>query len=177
MAAIKTRNEMLLLGVLIAVVFFGGNYFAYDWLTKQQAKLKLDIARMRADNAETEVALQEADLWAQRKAWVSTQQPPMAGDEGSTKAAVLESVLKGARDNKLEIQQQNLGDSEPTAAGTRLNVAVKVKGGLEPLVRWLTALEKPESFYAVTSFSLKADQDMKSYICEVRVARYFKKQP
>ncbi len=174
MSIVKTRNEKLLLGVLIAVVFIGGNYFGYDWLAQQQAKLKLDVARLRADNAEAELALEESDMWAQRKAWIAAQEPAMAGDEGTTKAAVLEAVLKGARENKLEVQEQNLGDVEQGAAGTRVNVAVKVKGGMEPLVKWLTSLEKPDQFYAITSFSLKADQDLKSYICDVRIARYFK---
>ena len=44
----------------------------------------------------------------------------------------------------------------------------------QDVVKWLTALGKADQFYAVTSFSLKADTDQKSFICDVRVARYFK---
>jgi hypothetical protein len=56
----------------------------------------------------------------------------------------------------------------------RVNVSVKVKGSMEALVKWLTALEKPEQFYAISSFSLKADQDQKSMVCTLQIARYFK---
>jgi hypothetical protein len=45
---------------------------------------------------------------------------------------------------------------------------------MEGLVNWLTALQKPDQFYAVSSFSLQADQDQKSMICTLRIARYFK---
>jgi hypothetical protein len=95
-------------------------------------------------------------------------------DEGDAKAQVLEYVLKGARDNQLEIEEQNLNDVEHGAGGARVNVSVKVKGAMESLVKWLTAIEKPDQFYAVTSFSLKADQDQKSFVCTVRFARFFK---
>ena len=42
------------------------------------------------------------------------------------------------------------------------------------LLPWLTALEKPDDFYAISLFSLKADQDQKSFDCTLQVARYFK---
>ena len=47
-------------------------------------------------------------------------------DEGDAKAQVLEYVLKGARDNKLEIIDQSLNDVQHGAAGTRVNVSVGV---------------------------------------------------
>ena len=102
-----------------------------------------------------------------------SKQPPL-GDEGEAKAAVLEYVQKGARANKLEIVEQSLNDVQRTAGGTRVNVSVKVKGSMEDLVTWLTGLEKPDDFYAVSLFSLKADQDQKSFDCTVQIARYFK---
>ncbi len=86
----------------------------------------------------------------------------------------MEAVLKGARDNKLEIVEQSLNDAEPGSAGTKVNVSVKVRGSMEGLARWLTDLQKPEQFYAVSSFVLRADQDQKSMICTLQVARFFK---
>ena len=82
--------------------------------------------------------------------------------------------MKGAHDNKLEILEQNLNDSQHGAAGTRINVSVKVKGSMQDLCKWLTALQKPDQFYAVSLFSLKADQDQKSMVCTLQIARYFK---
>jgi hypothetical protein len=170
-----TKNEKFLLVCLFAVAFCVGNFFGYRWLVQKQQSLDLSLATMKADQAEAKVDLQESALWSHRKAWISSQQPAMT-DEGDAKAAVLEQVLKGARDNKLEIVDQSLNDVQHGAAGTRVNVSVKVKGPMQALVEWLTALQKPEQFFAISSFSLKADQDQKSMVCTLQIARYFKTQ-
>jgi len=170
---VRTKNEKVLLAILAAIVFVSGNVFSYRWLAQKQSSLQLAYAQLRADQAEAKIDLQESDLWAQRKAWVSDHEPPL-GDEGDAKAQVLEYVLKGARDNKLEIMEQSLNDVQHGAGGTRVNVSVKVKGPMQGLCKWLTDLQKPDQFYAISSFSLKADQDLKSMVCTLQIARYFK---
>lgn len=170
----QTKNEKYLLGVLVAVVFVMGNFYGYRWLSQQQKKQDMTVASLRADEAEARLALAETDLWKQRKAWIGDHQPVLGSDEGTAKADVLEYVLKGARENKLEIVEQSLNDVQHGAAGTRVNVSVKVKGTMQDLVKWLTALENPTKFYAVSLFSLKADQDQKSMLCTLQISRYFK---
>jgi hypothetical protein len=170
-----TRNETILLWALGAVVFGIVNYLGYGWLSTKQTALDHQYRGLRADQAEAKVDLVELDLWAQRKTWIAEHEPPL-GNEGDAKAQLLEAVLKGARDNKLEIMEQSLNDAEPGPAGTKVNVSVKVKGSMEGLARWLTDLEKPDQFYAVSSFVLRADQDEKSMICTLQVARYFKNE-
>ena len=171
---VQTKNEKYLLALLVAVLFLGGNYYGYRWLSQQQATQNLTVARLRADQAEARLALAQTALWTQRKAWITEHQPSLGGDEGSAKAEVLEYVLKGARENKLEIVEQSLNDVQHGAAGTRVNVSVKVKGSMQDLVKWMTSLENPTQFYAVSLFSLKADQDQKSMLCTLQIARYFK---
>ena len=169
----RTRNEKILLLILAAIAFVGGNYFGYQWLAKKETSLRLVEANLKADEAEGKVALLQANTWAQRKEWITAHQPKM-GDEGETKSDVLNYVLKGARDNKLEVMEQNLNDVQRGASGTRVNVTVKVKGSMQDLAKWLTSLEKPADFYAVSKLSLKADQDQKSMVCSLEIARYFK---
>ncbi len=155
------------------MLFVAGNFFGYRWLAQKQSALQLKEAQLRADQAEAQVDLQQSDLWAQRKAWVNEHEPPL-GDEGDAKAQVLNYVVKGAHDNKLEVTEQSLGDVQHGAAGTRINVSVKVKGSMQDLCKWLTDLQKPDQFYAISSFSLKADQDQKSMVGTLQIARYFK---
>jgi hypothetical protein len=163
----------VLLVVLAVIVFACLNFYGYRWLSQKQAALRLSEASLRADQAEAEVDLQQAALWQKNMAWINDHQPPLS-DEGDAKAQLLEYVLKGARDNKLEVQEQNLNDTQHTLGGTQINVSVKVKGSMQDLVKWLTALEVPDQFYAVSLFSLKADQDQKSFICSLQFARYYK---
>jgi hypothetical protein len=45
---------------------------------------------------------------------------------------------------------------------------------MRDLAEWLAPLQKPDDFYAITLFSLKADSDLKSFDCTLQVARDFK---
>jgi hypothetical protein len=159
--------------ILVAIAFLGANFYGYKWIAGKQAALRLSETNLEVERTASEAALQETDTWAQRKAWLDERQPPL-GEEGDAKAAVLDYVTKGAKANKLEIVEQSLNDTTKSAAGTRVNVSIKVKGSMQDLVKWLTGLEKPDDFYAISLFSLKADTDLKSFDCTLQIARYFK---
>jgi len=169
----KTKNEKFLLAFLVAILFITGNFYGYRWLSQKQSALDMAYAQMRADKADAQVDLLKKDVWAQRKTWIKDHEPAQ-GDAGDTRAQVLEHVSKGAHDNKLEVLEQSLNDVQQGPSGTRINVTLKIKGPMEGLCHWLADLQKPESFYAVSKLSLKADQDQKSMICTVQLARYFK---
>lgn len=170
----RTRNEKILLAILGAVLFLGGNYYAYDWLARQQAGLDSTSSQLQADKVEAEVDLRDRDLWTQRAAWIRDNEPGM-GEEGDTKAQILKVVSDGIRQNKLEKMDQGLGDDiERGPAGEKVRVTVKVKGSMEGICHWLADLQKPANFYAVTITALQADEDMKSMVCSLQVTRYFK---
>ncbi len=169
----KTRNEKILLAILIAIVFFSGNYYGYRWLAKRQADLQASYQDLLDEKLQAQIDLQKEDLWTKRKAWINEHEPAL-GEEGDAKAQVLEFVKKGAQANKLEILEQSLNDTQNDASGSRVYVALKVKGSMEGLCHWLADLQKPVNFYAVTKFSLKADQDAKSFVCTLQLARFFK---
>ena len=169
----RTRNEKILLAILVAILFFGGNFYGYQWLSRTQTHLGLNYAELRADQAEAEVDLQKQDVWAQRREWIHNHEPVL-GEEGTAKAQVLEYIRKGVADNKLEIVEQSFGADRTGPAGRGVEVVVKVKGAMDSLCRWMADLQKPESFYAVSELSLSADQDQKSMVCELHLIRYFK---
>lgn len=169
----RTSSEKLLLGVLLAILFGTGNWYGYKWYAGKMSDLRLNAEDMQADQDTAQLALKEIPYWTKQMAWLKEKQPPL-GDEGDAKAAVLDYVEKGATAHKLEIVEQSLNDVQKTAGGTRVSVAIKVKGSMQDLVDWLAPLQKPDDFYAITLFSLKADTDQKSFDCTLQVARYFK---
>jgi len=168
-----TSSEKFLLGVLGCVILGGVVFFGGKALWQKQAALDLERASLRADNAEAQVDLQQAPLSAQRQKWIRDNEPAF-GEEGDTRAQVLNFVVQGARGHHLEIQEQNLGDVQHGPGGAKVESEVRVKGSMEALCRWLAELQKPEGFYAVDLFSLKADQDMKSMVCTLHVSRTFR---
>ena len=160
--------------MLVAILFVAGNWYGYDWYTAKLTALRSTADGLQADQDSANDALKEIPQWTERNAWIKEKQPPL-GNEGDAQAAVLEYVQKGARAHKLEITDQSLNDVQPTAGGVRVNVSVKVKGSMQDIAEWLAPLQKPDDFYAVTHFSLKADPDQKSFDCTLQIARYFKK--
>jgi hypothetical protein len=170
----RTRNEKILLVILATILFVGGNFYAYQWISGQQNRLERSYIELKGDQAEAKVELQKADVWSQRAEWVQAHEP-LLKDEAETKAQILEFALKGARDNKLEIMDQGLIEKiQRGPAGAQVGVSLKVKGSMESLARWLSSLQKPDQFYAVSAFSLNLDQDQKSFICSMQLIRYFK---
>jgi hypothetical protein len=169
----RTSNEKVLLGVLVAILFLGANWIGYGWYADQLKTLRAKASSLQTDQDSAQSALSEIPMWQKNMAWLKEKQPPL-GDEGTAKAALLDFVVKGAKENKLEVQDQNFVDVKKTSAGTQVTVYVKVKGGMQDLVKWLAPLQKPDDFYAITLFSLKADADQKSYDCTLNIARYYK---
>jgi hypothetical protein len=168
-----TKSERFLLVVLGLVILGGVIFFGDDALEKKQKAVDHQRAELRADNADAQVDLVQEPLCAQRQKWIHDHEP-VFGDEGDTGAQVLNFVVKGARDHQLEIEEQSLGAVQHGPGGAKIEAEVKIKGGMEPLCRWLAELQKPESFYAVDFFSLKADPDQKSVVCTLHVVRYFR---
>ena len=169
-------NEKLYLAILLAILFVAANWYGYKWYAGQMTDLNHKVNNLQTDQDAAETALKEIPQWTARRAWLNKQQPAMT-NEGDAKAAVLDYVEKGATAHKLEVVEQSLNDVQHTAGGIRVNVSIKVKGSMQNLVEWLAPLQKPDDFYAVTLFSLKADTDEKSFDCTLQVARYFKGGP
>jgi hypothetical protein len=169
----RRSNEKLYLAVLLAVVFGIANWYGYKWYAGQMTDLRHKVDNLQADQDASATALKEIPQWTARQAWLKANQPAMT-NEGDAKAAVLDYVEKGATSNKLEVVEQSLNDIQKTSGGVRVNVSIKVKGSMQNLVAWLAPLQKPDSFYAITLFSLKADSDQKSFDCTLQVARFFR---
>jgi hypothetical protein len=166
-------NEKLYLGILLLILFGAANWYGYKWYAGQMTDLTHKVNNLQADRDASETALKEIPLWTARQAWLKANQPTMS-NEGDAKATVLDYVEKGATSHKLEVVEQSLNDIQKTAGGVRVNVSIKVKGSMQNLVEWLAPLQKPDSFYAITLFSLKADADQKSFDCTLQVARFFR---
>ncbi len=168
----RTKNEKALLALIALIVLGAGNFFGYQWLSRQQSQLTLAYAQLHADKAEAEADLAKQDMWAERKAWLEKNEPAI-GDEGTARAQMQQYVSKGARDNKLEILEQSFDEAQHASPEMQISYTVTIKGPMNGLCHWLADLQKPESFYAVCQFSLKADQDQKSMICKLKLARFF----
>ena len=168
-----TNSEKFLLGVLALIAVGGAVFFGGSALLDHQRLLERQEKSLHADQLEAMVDLQEEPLWTKRAQWLAAHQPAV-GDAGTTQAEMLHVIVQGARDHHLEIADQNLGPLTHGPGGARVSAALKIKGSMEALSRWLAELQQPSQLYAVDSFSLKADADEKSVICELHLSRYYR---
>ncbi len=171
-----TDSERFLLAMLGLVVVGGALFFGFKALKQRQEALNLELAALRTDKTVAEVELQQVPMWTRRARWISDHEPAM-GDEGDARAQLLAFAVKGARDHHLEVLDQSVGDVQHGPGGAKIDAAIKLKGSMEALCRWLAELQQPVNFYAVDSFSLTADQDQKSMVCTLKLARFFKEAP
>jgi hypothetical protein len=170
-----TRSEQFLLGILGLVLVGGALYFGGSALLDRQQALDHQRRLLHADQLESMADLQMKPLWDSRRAWLRDHQPALT-NEGDTSAQVLDFLVKGARDHHLEVETENPGEVRHGPGGARIAAEIKIKGGMEALCRWLADLQQPQNFYAVDFFSLKADPDQKSVICEVHISRFFQEK-
>ena len=168
-----SNSERFLLGVLGMVVVGGAMFFGFKALKQRQQALDLELATLKADKTASEVELEQMPMWTRRAKWISDHEPAM-GDEGDTRAQFLAFAVKGARDHHLEVLNQSVGDVQHGPGGAKIDAEIKLKGSMEALCRWLAELQQPIDFYAVDSLSLQADQDQKSMVCTLKLARFFK---
>lgn len=168
-----TTSEKRLLGILGLIALGGGLFTGGKAAWHKQSALETERAELRASQAEAMIDLQTESTWAARRAWIQAHQPVLR-DEVDTGAQTLDSIVKSAQDQHLEIQERNLGQMQRGPAGARIETEIKVKGSLESLCRWIAALQQPENFYAIDLFSLQADPDQKSTDCSLRIARIFR---
>jgi hypothetical protein len=170
-----TRSEKFLLGILGLVAVGGGLYFGGSALLDRQLALEHQRRLLHADQLEAMVDLQAQPEGEARRSWLRAHQPVLI-NEGDAGAQVLSFLVKGARDHHLEVETENPGAVQHGPGGVRIGAEIKLKGGMESLCRWLAELQQPQSFYAVDFFSLQADPDQKSVICEVHISRYFQEK-
>jgi hypothetical protein len=168
-----TKSEKILLGVLGLMLLGGGSFFGWQTLQQKQIALSRERISLKADQDQAMFDLQKMPLWTQRADWIKKNEPPF-GEEGDTRAQVLNFVVKGAREHHLEVLDQDLGDVQHGPGGAKVTAIIKIKGSMEALCRWVAQLQDPASFYAVDLFSLKADLDQKSMVGTLHVSRYFK---
>jgi hypothetical protein len=168
-----SNSERFLLAVLGVVVVGGALFFGFKALQQRQQALNLELAGLRADQTAAEVELEQMPMWTRRAKWISDHEPAL-GDEGDMRAQLLAFAVKGARDHHLEVLDESVGNVQHGPGGAKIDASIKLKGSMEALCRWLAGLQQPVDFYAIDSISLAADQDQKSMVCTLKLARFFK---
>jgi hypothetical protein len=134
----------------------------------------LRLKEAQGNRTVAEVELHDQSDGAQKLQWITEHQTPL-GDPGEAQAKVLETVKNAAGANKLEIQQQSVGEVEHDGAGASIAVSMDAKGSMESVIRWVNTFQTTAELYSIEKCSIKVDGgDSKAVVCSVRIRKFFK---
>ncbi|SDU06664.1 Type II secretion system (T2SS), protein M subtype b [Verrucomicrobium sp. GAS474] len=171
-----SKGEKQKLFVFLIVLFALANIFAFSLVQEKFQDTARNLKKLRADLSYSRIWIGDRALWTQREAWLAKTQPKLSevGDAGQGSARLLESLQQAAKKNNLAIVSQSLQEPRGTPFYREVSVQLSVTGSLESLCRWLSEVEQPDLFQAISRFSLKCDgPDGSKMRCEMTVARWY----
>jgi hypothetical protein len=167
-----TKSEQRLSTILIIALFATANFYGLSYLFDLNSGSSREVSDLRGQLHSNEIWLKEKDLWIRRKQWIGATQPRIRRDQ-VPQSELLESVTKSAKANQLEIQEQSFGENLSTPNYQSVAVRLKLSGALQNVIKWLVQVQQPQLFQAVTSFSLKSENEPPTVSLELEIARWY----
>ena len=166
-----TKLEKTLMIGLAATVFLLANLFGVSALLRQRRALQLDAITLKGSQDDANLWLAQKDKWLTRRDWLD-KTLPKASQSDAAQSSFFEELQKSARARNLAIDEQGFGEVSNSPHFQSVSVHMRVTGTLENTTRWLAAIQRPELFQAITSFSLKSEKDPPKVNLELEIARY-----
>jgi len=171
MRPLKSSERRLIL-VFGAIIFLIANFFGLEQLSEKRNSLEAGLRKLKLEKTESEFWLSQRDLWSKRKAWLIEKQPQMKGT-GQESAELLESIQQSARLQKITLGERTIAEPSTSLHYSEIAVRLQATGSLEAISKWLAALQQPESFQAITSLTLKKNEDSATIACQLTIARWY----
>lgn len=169
-----TPRERWLAAAVAGVLFLILNVFALKLFLTKQAGLRSDLASKRLQWTALETLSAQRELWTKRDAWLQARQPTLQGSREMAGVELLEEVKAIAKQSDVAIVNPSIGAQENTSAYQGTPVTMETKSSWSSLIRFLGALQAPESFNAVESAELKIDpEDAASMRGTFTVAKWY----
>jgi Tfp pilus assembly protein PilO len=170
-----TKSEGRLLWLFGLAIFAMANFYGISFLLERHAEVSRKLAELRGTRKSDENWLRERDLWLKRKQWLDSKQPKVNAGQ-VPQSELLEALTKGAGEHQLQIQEQSFGEAKNNPFYRSVAIRLKLTGSLENMMKWLASVQQPELFQAITSFSLKSENEPPTVSLELEVARWYAPQ-
>lgn len=170
----RERRLLFLCGatlVVLVTLILGREYSA------RLETLRDEEGALRDEISQHEAWLGEADFYAVREKWVDKHLPQLEGSPGRTQGQLLDELRDSALDSGLEMERPNLLAPSSNPHYQEVAIRMRVRGEQMALLRWLTTLQRPDQFRAVTALEVELDRDSEEAepqaVCDLTVARWF----
>ncbi|MFQ3669997.1 MAG: hypothetical protein SNJ84_00910 [Verrucomicrobiia bacterium] len=168
----ERRLLALFLSLLVITVAFVGGSEYLQWTQTQQSKLN----RLRADRQIANVWLAQRQLWQQRADWLAENLPVFNSREDAV--GKLPTNMKAlAEANGLQVLEQGFTNDQPGQPVSYAGVRLRVTGGLPETIRWLHALQQPDTFNRIDSITIEPGDPPTTIRCDIRLIHFFTLRP
>ncbi|MEX1110174.1 MAG: hypothetical protein WEB31_00080 [Chthoniobacterales bacterium] len=168
-----TAKERTLLVFLLGAIFLLLNVVGLQAFLNRQRSLQTGIVQLRAQLDEHRAILADRAYWDERAAWLDANQP--ADDVGTVEddTKFTQFVETSAKNSGLEYTRRGGGPVPPRGSIAEVYDASTVKGPMEAVVKWLSALQKPRDFRVIKQLRIKSGEPPE-VVCDVEVARWYR---
>lgn len=168
-----TRNERMLSLAVGTCVFLIANMLGVRWIAGELRAWRADIVRLKTEVAAAKQVMLEEPYWHARQAWMENHPLPRYDEEQSL-ANFLEEMRAGLKQRNLKIESQQPMAPEVLGSLATVDVALKVEGRLEDIVRWLHAVQQPGEYLLVRKFKLNQASGKNTMELDITLGRVFR---
>jgi len=166
-------RERFLIYFLSGALFLLGNWMVFGSLARRNVGLQADLAAKRSEIKSMQALVTGAEEEARREAWLNATQPKLTNPEQAG-VELLAQVKELARANEVLLESPELGRVETQPACRSVSVQLSAKGSWGNLVKFLHAVQTPESFIVFDSATLQVDpSNAKRMACQLKIAKWY----
>lgn len=165
------RSELILLAAFVLIAAAALTFKLWRTFAQRLEDLVAREHAVEMKQAETEVYLEQRELWRARLDWLKSHQPPMGpADQVDNELVNLARSPSG----QVTTEKLELMDPVETKSYRQVGIEFTAKGKLKDVFAWLHGLQKPEDFRAVRRLKVNPDQaSPDKVVCEVELLRWY----
>ena len=171
-------REQRLLMAFGCLLLLGLGFIGFKVLTRWKLTIEDREQKVTNRRVEAEELLSQKDYWMQRAEWITQKQPTYRSQkEADNELETL--VVDSSKQHGVSVGAR--AQEQPVPMGSSTSVAITIteaKAPYEKMLRWLHALQHPESFVAITAITLKPDAEDTSqlYATDIRIQKWYRNE-
>ncbi len=166
-----TSNEwrllLIFLSAVAACLCMLGAKFLHDAHLAMQTQLT-DLREQTSINA---AWLAEKPTWEAKAKWM-TAHPPLDTPVETAASTLLTNLQASLSSTGLKIIEQGFSPVGQEGPYHTVTVQLKVSGPFGDLAKWLYAVQKPASYFAIKKISIKSDGEPPQVACDMEITEY-----
>lgn len=149
------QRERVLAATIAGLLFLIVNLAIWSTLFGMNSRVHADLAKLKGERTAQSVYLKEHALWVQRDQWLAKNQPVLKGPQESS--TLLDQVKQTAIAQGITVENPQIGTSDSTPDHRSVFASVETRSAWPPLVRFLHAMQNPETFVVFENINLSVD--------------------